>query len=151
MQQELQPYRPNDIIQYHKITFDFRTTEKFFKHTQAMTNLVEHIKHIEYERIEVFVYTHSETVQGDLWGGFEENETIGRGKSKKTILDAPVVYTVNHVSGKLTWLQYLTFGSFSQDYLSAGWRTTLRAPHYGCSHVAILYGNLTHSSHSKIM
>ncbi|KAG2124765.1 hypothetical protein BD769DRAFT_1669259 [Suillus cothurnatus] len=96
MQQELQLYRPNDIIQYHKITFDFRTMEKFFKHTQAMTNLVERIKHIEYERIEVFVYTHSETVQGNLWGGFKENETIGRGKSKKTILDAPVVYTVNH-------------------------------------------------------
>jgi hypothetical protein len=116
-----------------------------------MTNLIECIKHIEYECVEVFVYTHSETVQGDLWGGFEENETIGRGKSKKTILGAPVAYTVDHVSGKLTWLQYLTPGSFSQDYLLAGWRTTLRAPHYGCLHVAILYRNMMHSSHSKIM
>ncbi|KAG1718440.1 hypothetical protein EDB19DRAFT_1920596 [Suillus lakei] len=95
MRQELQPYRPNDTIQYHEIIFDFGTTEKFAKHTQAMTKLVECIKHIEYERVEIFVYTHSETVRGDLWGGFEDSETVGRGKSKIVIAGAPVAYTVD--------------------------------------------------------
>ncbi|KAG1764778.1 hypothetical protein EV702DRAFT_1051247 [Suillus placidus] len=95
MRQELQPYRPDDILQYHEFIFDFGTPDKFAQHTHAMTKLVNRVKHTEYERVEIFIYTHSETVRGDLWGGFEESEIIGRGKSKKTIPGEPVAYSVD--------------------------------------------------------
>ncbi|KAG2109811.1 hypothetical protein DEU56DRAFT_920273 [Suillus clintonianus] len=95
MRQELMPYRPSDIIQYREVIFDFGTVEKFNKHTQAMKKLVRDIKHTAYERVEIVVYTHSETLRGDLWGGFEDSESVGRGKNKTIIPGEPVAYTVD--------------------------------------------------------
>ncbi|KAG1827511.1 uncharacterized protein BJ212DRAFT_1294762 [Suillus subaureus] len=122
MRQELQPYRPNNIIQYHKIIFDLRTTEKISKHTQAMTSLMDCIKHIEYECVEILVYTHSETFQGDLWGRFEESEIIGRGKSKKTMPGKPMVYTVDQFFAGL-------FVSGIEDYVKGSTLWMLACSH----------------------
>ncbi|KAG1769684.1 hypothetical protein EV702DRAFT_1202713 [Suillus placidus] len=95
MQHKLRPYRPKDSLQFHEIIFDIGTDEKADRHAESMKTLVDRLKLLEYERVEVFIYTHSETVRGDIWGGFAADEFAGRGKHRITISGDPVAYTVD--------------------------------------------------------
>jgi hypothetical protein len=98
MREALEPYGPNGTIQYHEIIFDFGTDEKLDTHVKSMTKLVDEVRRCQYERVEVFIYTHSETVRGDIWGGFENDTSIGKGRNKVITPGEPVAYSVDDVS-----------------------------------------------------
>jgi hypothetical protein len=100
MREALRPYGPNGSIRYHEIIFDFGTDEKHDRHFESMTELVNEFKHLHYERVEVFIYTHSETVRGDIWGGFENDTSVGRGRNKIITPGEPAAYSVDDVSCK---------------------------------------------------
>ncbi|KAG1750043.1 hypothetical protein EDD22DRAFT_850888 [Suillus occidentalis] len=72
-----------------------RTDEKAEHHAKSMEILVGHLKLLEYEHVEIFVYTHSEIEWGDIWGGFEDDEFVGRRRAKVTIQGKPVTYAVD--------------------------------------------------------
>ncbi|KAG2063577.1 hypothetical protein BDR04DRAFT_1123171 [Suillus decipiens] len=95
MQHQLRPYRPNNSLQFHEIIFDIGTNAKADRHVESMKALVAHLKPLEYERVEIFVYTHSETDRGDIWGGFEDGDLVRRGKNKIATLGDPVAYPVD--------------------------------------------------------
>lgn len=63
MRDILQPYKPKDHLQYHEIIFDFGTGEKVEKHVKMMQALVKQLDKVGFdpERVEVIVYSHSET------------------------------------------------------------------------------------------
>ncbi|KAG2353440.1 hypothetical protein BDR07DRAFT_1383153 [Suillus spraguei] len=69
MRDVLEPYVAGRNLQYHEVFFDIGTLEKAERHTKLMKALMNKVKDISFERIEVFVHTHSETIRGDLWGG----------------------------------------------------------------------------------
>lgn len=98
MQHKLRPYRPKDSLQFHKIIFNIGTDEKAERHAESMEILVGRLKLLEYERVEIFVYTHSEVERGDIWGGYEDDELVGRGRAKVAIQGEPVAYSVDVVS-----------------------------------------------------
>ncbi|KAG1857863.1 hypothetical protein C8R48DRAFT_775325 [Suillus tomentosus] len=117
MREALEPYGPNGTIQYHEIIFDFGTDEKLDTHVKSMTKLVDEVRRCQYERVEVFIYTHSETVRGDIWGGFENDTSIGKGRNKVITPGEPVAYSVDdffaglfvggiedHIQGATLWM-----------------------------------------------
>lgn len=93
----LEPYRPKINIRFHEIIFDLGTPEKIDNHIKFMEDLVGRLKPTEYERVEIFIYTHSETTRGDIWGGYEDGKASGR-RSRTQNRGAPVAYTVNDVN-----------------------------------------------------
>ncbi|KAG1894066.1 uncharacterized protein F5891DRAFT_735499 [Suillus fuscotomentosus] len=95
MQHQLRPYRPNNALHFHEIIFDIGTNAKADRHVESMKALVARLKPLEYERVEIFVYTHSETDRGDIWGGFEDGDFLRRGKNKVATLGDPVAYPVD--------------------------------------------------------
>lgn len=98
MREALQPYRPTDHIQYHEVIFDIGTPKKTHEHLESMKKLMDRVKHLEYEHVEVFIYSHSETERGDIWGGFEDCKFVGKGRNKVSIRGQPVAYTIGDVS-----------------------------------------------------
>lgn len=92
MRNTLQPYKLGDQLQYHEIVFDIGTPEKGCKHAESMKKLVDRIKRIRYDRVEILIYTHSETTRGDIWGGYEDDKFEGNGAK------TPVAYAVDDVS-----------------------------------------------------
>ncbi|KAG2360063.1 hypothetical protein BDR07DRAFT_1413530 [Suillus spraguei] len=90
----LKMYRTCDSLQYHEIVFDFGTEEKSLKYAQSMEELVEKIKMLSYERVEILISTHSETERGDIWGGFEDGESMRRRRHTIPIRGEPVAYSV---------------------------------------------------------
>lgn len=87
-------------MQYHEIIFDIGTGKKAEKHITMMKQLVTRIKLLECERVEVFVFSHSSTTEGsrgDIWGGYADDESRGRGRNKVVMEGGPVAYTVNDV------------------------------------------------------
>jgi hypothetical protein len=106
MQALLLPYIPAKDLHYHEIIFDFGTDEKFKTHEKSMKRLVNEVGRTEFDRIEVFVLTHSETTRGDIWGGHESAVTVGRGKIK-VAKPTPVAYTVDDVSWHLLLIVYV--------------------------------------------
>lgn len=152
MRDILQPYKPEDHLQYHEIIFDFGTAEKFEKHVLMMQELVKKLERLRFdpERVEIIIYSHSETVRGDIWGGFEADKSVGRGKNKVTTKGLPVAYTVDDVSCyTIFWLLPLTLSSFSQVFLLVVSRSMSRALPYGCLCVATWYGKIRCSIISK--
>ncbi|KAG1899338.1 uncharacterized protein F5891DRAFT_1189777 [Suillus fuscotomentosus] len=95
MQHKLQPYRPKDSLQFHKIIFNIETDEKAEHHAESMEILMGRLKLQEYEHIEIFIYTHSEIEWGDIWGGFEDDEFVGRRRTKVAIQGEPVIYAID--------------------------------------------------------
>ncbi|KAG2098235.1 uncharacterized protein F5147DRAFT_777730 [Suillus discolor] len=106
MQHKLRPYRPNDALQFHEIIFDIGMDAKADLHVESMKALVDCLKHLEYKHVEIFIYTHSETDQGDIWGGFEDDEFVGKGRNRLAIPGDPVAYPVDDVS----WIPPLLYG-----------------------------------------
>ncbi|KAG1758087.1 hypothetical protein EDD22DRAFT_850306 [Suillus occidentalis] len=105
MREALWPYGgPNGSIRYHEIIFDFGTEEKHDKHVESMTELVNKFKHLHYERVEVFIYTHSETVRGDIWGGFEDDTSVGRGRNKIITPGLFVGGIEDYIQGATLWM-----------------------------------------------
>ncbi|KAG1838456.1 hypothetical protein DFJ58DRAFT_125776 [Suillus subalutaceus] len=100
MREILRPYKPNDKLQYHEIMFDIGTMEKVEKHRLSMAKLVAELEclPIKFERVEVIVYSHSETTRGDIWGGFEDAEPVGRGRKKVIKQGEPIAYSIDDVS-----------------------------------------------------
>ncbi|KAG2107498.1 uncharacterized protein F5147DRAFT_802693 [Suillus discolor] len=99
MQQQLRPFKPQNNMQYHEIIFDIGTGKKAKKHLTMMKQLVTQIKLLQCERVKVFIFSHSSTMegsQGDIWGGYADNESSGRGRNKVVIKGGPVAYTVNN-------------------------------------------------------
>ncbi|KAG2739895.1 hypothetical protein P692DRAFT_20851448 [Suillus brevipes Sb2] len=94
MQALLQSYIPTEDLHYHEVFFDFGTNEKFRKHEKSMAKLVNEVGRTEFDRVEVFVLTHSETTRGDIWGGHESAVSVGKGKIK-VAKPTPVAYTVD--------------------------------------------------------
>ncbi|KAG1721495.1 uncharacterized protein EDB91DRAFT_1256477 [Suillus paluster] len=88
MRDALHPYVAAD---YHEIIFDVGTVSKAKNHAKLMTKLANELGSCWYDRVEVFVHSHSETMRGDLWGGFENSKNKGeRGE--------PVAYAINDMS-----------------------------------------------------
>jgi hypothetical protein len=81
MQALLLPYIPAKDLHYHEIIFDFGTDEKFKTHEKSMKRLVNEVGRTEFDRIEVFVLTHSETTRGDIWGGARKRSNCGKGEN----------------------------------------------------------------------
>ncbi|KAG1893176.1 uncharacterized protein F5891DRAFT_50580 [Suillus fuscotomentosus] len=134
MQQQLRPFKPQNNMQYHEIIFDIGTGKKAEKHLTTMKQLVTRIKLLQCERVEVFVFSHSSTTEGsrgDIWGGYADDESSGRGRNKVVIEGGPVAYTVNDVC------------------LSAASRITSKGLPCGCSSAVIWYKNQTRSGHSR--
>ncbi|KAG1754740.1 uncharacterized protein EDB91DRAFT_1076846 [Suillus paluster] len=85
MRDALHPYVAAD---YHEIIFDVRTVSKAKNHAKLMTKLANELGSCCYDRVKVFVHSHSETTRGDLWGGFKNSKNKGeRGE--------PVAYAIN--------------------------------------------------------
>jgi hypothetical protein len=106
MQALLLPYISAKDLHYHEIIFDIGTDEKFKRHEKSMEKLVNEVGRTEFDRVEVFVLTHSETIRGDIWGGHESAVTVGKGKIK-VAKPTPVAYTVDDVSWQLLLIVYL--------------------------------------------
>lgn len=71
--------------------------EKVERHAKSMKALANKVKDIPFERVEIFVHTHSETIRGDLWGGFEDAALVGKKRKKMPNFDDPIAYTVDDV------------------------------------------------------
>jgi hypothetical protein len=97
MRDILQSYVTGSNLQYHEVAFDIGTLEKAERHAKSMKSLANKVKNIPFGRVEVFVHTHSETVRGDLWGGFEDAALVGKKKKKVPNFDEPVAYAVDDV------------------------------------------------------
>ncbi|KAG2064434.1 hypothetical protein BDR04DRAFT_1122587 [Suillus decipiens] len=95
MRDVLEPYVAGRNLQYHEVFFDIGTLEKAERHTKSMKALVNKVKDIAFERVEVFVHTHSETIRGDLWGGFEDAALVGKRKKKVPNFNDPIAYMVD--------------------------------------------------------
>lgn len=106
MQALLSSYISAKDLHYHEIIFDIGMDEKFRRHEKSMEKLVKEMGRTEFDRIEVFVLTHSETTRGDIWGGHESVVSVGRGKIK-VAKATPVAYTVDDVSWQLFLIVYL--------------------------------------------
>ncbi|KAG1853996.1 hypothetical protein F4604DRAFT_1686187 [Suillus subluteus] len=74
MREILRPYKPSDKLQYHEIMFDIGTMEKIEKHRLSMAKL---------------------TTRGDIWGGFEDAEPVGRGRKKVIKQGEPIAYSID--------------------------------------------------------
>ncbi|KAG1873421.1 hypothetical protein C8R48DRAFT_769860 [Suillus tomentosus] len=92
MRDVIQPFTPEVNMEYHEIVFDIGTSDKVLKHARSMKKLVDRFKQNQYGRVEVFVFTHSETSRGDIWGGFEDEQ---RGRRQASVQSEPVSYTVS--------------------------------------------------------
>ncbi|KAG2739179.1 hypothetical protein P692DRAFT_201902402 [Suillus brevipes Sb2] len=81
MRDILQPYKPNDHLQYHEIIFDFGMVEKFEKHVLMMQEFVKQLEQLRFDpegRNKVttpglpVAYTVDDFFQGLLAGGIEK-------------------------------------------------------------------------------
>jgi hypothetical protein len=97
MQNVLEPYIAGENLQYHEVVFDIGTLEKAERHTKSMKALANKVKDILFKCVEIFVHTHSETIRGDLWGGFEDAALVGKKRKKVLNFDDPVTYMVDDV------------------------------------------------------
>lgn len=97
MRNVLEPYVAGKNLQYHEVFFDIGTLEKAERHAKSMKALANKVKDIPFERVEIFVHTHSETIRGDLWGGFEDAALVGKKRKKMPNFDDPIAYTVDDV------------------------------------------------------
>ncbi|KAG1719860.1 hypothetical protein EDD22DRAFT_854786 [Suillus occidentalis] len=95
MRNVLEPYVAGKNLQYHEVVFDIGTLEKAERHAKSMKALANKVKDIPFERVEIFVHTHSETIRGDLWGGFEDAALVGKKRKKVPNFDDPIAYTVD--------------------------------------------------------
>ncbi|KIK31847.1 hypothetical protein CY34DRAFT_102651, partial [Suillus luteus UH-Slu-Lm8-n1] len=95
MRNVLEPYVAGKNLQYHEVFFDIGTLEKAERHAKSMKALANKVKDIPFERVEIFVHTHSETIRGDLWGGFEDAALVGKKRKKMPNFDDPIAYTVD--------------------------------------------------------
>ncbi|KAG1758868.1 hypothetical protein EDD22DRAFT_908473 [Suillus occidentalis] len=92
MRDVVQPFTPEGNMEYHEIVFDIGTSDKVLKHARSMKKLVDRFRLVQYGRVEVFVFTHSETSRGDIWGGFEDEP---KGRRQASVRSEPVSYTVS--------------------------------------------------------
>lgn len=97
MRDALHSYVPAD---YREIVFDVGTVHKAKQHAQSMVKLMGELDPRRVGRVEIFIHSHSETMRGDIWGGFKNTRTRGeRGD--------PVAYTISDVSQPLGFNCYL--------------------------------------------
>ncbi|KAG1739679.1 hypothetical protein EDB19DRAFT_1828687 [Suillus lakei] len=83
MRNVLQPFMPEDNLQYHEVIFDIGMPEEAIKHAWLMKTLVKQVKHLEH------------TVCGDMWGGFEGEESGRRKRTNVSVQDKPIAYTID--------------------------------------------------------
>ncbi|KAG0693840.1 hypothetical protein DFH29DRAFT_881149 [Suillus ampliporus] len=74
MRDALHSYVPAD---YREIVFDVGTAHKAKQHAKSMAKLVSELGPHQVGRVEIFIHSHSETIRGDIWGGFKNVRTKG--------------------------------------------------------------------------
>lgn len=119
MQALLQAYLSAKDLHYHEVIFDFGTTQKCETHERSMQKLVAELGRMEFDRVEVFILTHSETTRGDIWGGYESAISVRKG-SIKIAKPTPVAYTVDDVSWHLLLIVCIHSRQFFAGIFVAG-------------------------------